>query len=532
MNIQIHKMKKAILFILFLVAGIAFSQVTVNLQDQCNCEVLSGTQVITPGATIPADADIGDLYVNTTTGTIYFWDGDSWELTETDDQDATEVNLNTPIDVDGDSVDETTVQEAIVDLAINNALDQDINPTNEIQNIAEVLAVGNDAGGIIINDIGTPIEGNDAATKDYVDSQIIANVADGSETIVTGSGINSVSGTGTTGNPYIVTGTEIDGVIGNEILNATDATLTRNGTGVPLDPYTLDVTPSGITTIELADNAVTTAKLAADAVTNAKLADNAVNTENITNGTIATVDVADDAINATKINADVAGSGLTQNGITGALEVDATAISGDGDITSGGSIIITGTPTNSTFEDVNLEVNMSSISITESQISDLSHTVDTDDQDATEVSLNLAIDVDEGEDGGADTPTIETTVQEAIEAIAPITSKAARIFYPPSIAIDASATGTFTIDLYAEYFTQFNSPVASSDATNAPSIPTYLAGDLYYYVTYADPVVFDLTLTNPDPGEFRISAAGELTYTIQSIPATENTLINVVFVVK
>ncbi|MCK0148373.1 hypothetical protein MWU78_22220, partial [Arenibacter sp. F26102] len=145
-----------------------------------------------------------------------------------------------------------------------------------------------------------------------------------------------------------VTVTEIDGVIGNEILNATDATLVRSGTGTNADPYTLDVAADGITNAELADNAVqtenilsggndkvlvtdaigtvvwvdkssfaaiadqvtitgagtagdpfkvedlsiVTAKLGADAVTNAKLADNAVQTENILNGTILTEDMS------------------------------------------------------------------------------------------------------------------------------------------------------------------------------------------------------------------------------------------------
>ncbi len=148
--------KKILILIFLLFTGFAFAQTTVNLEDQCNCEVLSGTAVTAPGMITPAGADTGDVYVNTNTGTIYFWDGDSWELTATDDQqlqnfsfdagtnllsldiedgnavtvdlsalnnagsddqDATEVNLNGPIDVDGDGNDETTVQEAIADLS-------------------------------------------------------------------------------------------------------------------------------------------------------------------------------------------------------------------------------------------------------------------------------------------------------------------------------------------------------------------------------------------------------------------------------
>jgi hypothetical protein len=100
-------------------------------------------------------------------------------------------------------------------------------------------------------------------------------------------------------------------------------------------------------------------------------------------------------------------------------------------------------------------------------------------------------------------------------------AKASRVFYPPSIAVDASTNGTFTIDLYAQYIAQFGSPVVSSAGT----IPTYTAAELDYHVTYADPAVFNTATMN-------ITAAGELTYTIIGQPADYNSLINVVFVVK
>ena len=88
-------MDKRILLVLFLlISGFAFSQTTVTLQDQCNCEVLSGTAVTAPGATSPTGADTGDIYVNTNTGTIYFWDGNSWELTSSDDQQLQNFSFN------------------------------------------------------------------------------------------------------------------------------------------------------------------------------------------------------------------------------------------------------------------------------------------------------------------------------------------------------------------------------------------------------------------------------------------------------
>ncbi|MFT6994008.1 MAG: hypothetical protein ACJA1P_000737, partial [Maribacter sp.] len=46
--------------------------------------------------------------------------------------------------------------------------DPDNNPTNEIQNIGEVLIDGNDAGGELIKNIADPIDPQDAATRAYV----------------------------------------------------------------------------------------------------------------------------------------------------------------------------------------------------------------------------------------------------------------------------------------------------------------------------------------------------------------------------
>lgn len=141
----------------------------------------------------------------------------------------------------------------------------------------------------------------------------------------------------------------------------------------------------------------------------------------------------------------------------------------------------------------------------------------TDDQTASEVNAATPVDVD----GDS---TTEADVEEVIQAIAPITSKAARVFYPPSIAIDASTNGTASMDLYAQYTAQFATPTAKSgDAPNV--IPTYAATDLHYYVTYADPTVFDVN-------NMTISNAGVLSYEIIGQPSDYNSLINVVFVVK
>ena len=145
----------------------------------------------------------------------------------------------------------------------------------------------------------------------------------------------------------------------------------------------------------------------------------------------------------------------------------------------------------------------------------------TDDQYDDEVTLRTPIDMNEG---GTASPTNETTVEEVIQAIAPITSKGGRVFYPPSIAIDASTNGNFNVDLYAQYTAQFATPTAAS--TGAPAtVPTYAANELYYYVTYADPAVFNTATMS-------IDANGVMSYEIIGQPADYNSLINVVFVLK
>ncbi|MEH6682698.1 MAG: hypothetical protein V7724_19300, partial [Sediminicola sp.] len=137
-------------------------------------------------------------------------------------------------------------------------------------------------------------------------------------------------------------------------------------------------------------------------------------------------------------------------------------------------------------------------------------------QNAAEVDLDTTVDVDG--DG-----TAETNVEQAVQDMAPIVSKSARIFYPPSIAVDASTTGTGrTINLYTQYTSQFATPAVGSAGAPA-SIPTYAANELYYYVTYYDNTVFS---------NVSISNTGVMTYNVIAAPADYNSLINVVFVVK
>jgi len=73
---------------------------------------------------------------------------------------------------------------------------------------------------------------------------------------------------------YVSTGSfvEVDGVIGNEVLNATTGGgLVRAGSGTNADPYTLGINTGGVTSAMIADGTIATADIANNAVTVAKL---------------------------------------------------------------------------------------------------------------------------------------------------------------------------------------------------------------------------------------------------------------------
>jgi hypothetical protein len=190
--------------------------------------------------------------------------------------------------------------------------------------------------------------------------------------------------------------------------------------------------------------------------------------------------------------------------LTGGNEIN---LSGYLDNTDGQNISTDGTAGNITISNGN------SITI---NVNDADSDATNEIQDAAEVDLVVPVDVD----GDGNT---EATLEEVVQDIAPIVSKSARIFYPPSIAVDASTTGTGrTINLYTQYTAQFATPaVVSSGAPVA--IPTYAANELYYYVTYYDTSVFS---------GVSISNTGVMTYNVIAAPADYNSLINVVFVVK
>jgi len=265
--------------------------------------------------------------------------------------------------------------------------------------------------------------------------------------------------------------TNLDGAADGSI-TSTDLTVT-DGENSTFEDVVLEITPG----------AVVTDKLAADAVTNAKLADDAVNTENIVDG----------GVEASDINANVAGDGLSKT-TTGALEVGAnngiTATTNN--IQLGGNLI---QPTAIT----------------------------------TDVDNTLAL---EGLQSGSESDNIlvadpNTGVLKQIKAALP------KFFYMPSIIIptdsDQVPSGeTFgEIDLHQRYADQFSGSGPSGLVNNpgtTTTLPVLPASELDYYITWYDTNVFE---------NVSVSNDGVLSYDVlNNADITVGSFMNIVFVVK
>ncbi|MCK0147290.1 hypothetical protein MWU78_16650, partial [Arenibacter sp. F26102] len=245
-------MKKGILLIIFLISGFAMAQTTVNLEDQCNCEVLSGTLVTAPGTATPTGADIGDIYVNTNTGTIYFWDGDSWELTSTDSQQLQVFSFN------------PANNQLTLTLENGGTFNADLSSlTGDGNIISTTINVSGDVNALL-GDVVLEI-GDDAVTNAK-----LADDAVQTENILSG-GVDQVLVTDAVGTVVWVNRSSFTAIADQ---------ITITGVGTVADPFKVE------------DFSIVTSKLGDDAVTNAKLADDAVQTENILNGTILTEDLA------------------------------------------------------------------------------------------------------------------------------------------------------------------------------------------------------------------------------------------------
>ncbi|KAG1647776.1 Collagen alpha-2(I) chain [Nymphon striatum] len=261
-------------------------------------------------------------------------------LVGTDDQVANEVRYDNS--TSGLTADQ--VQAAIDELANESTDDQNIsgsglsgtnltigieNGTNEVVNLSTLVGTDDQVANEVRYDNSTS-----GLTADQVQAAIdeLATESTDDQDISTNDATLTRSGTGTSGSPYTldvaadgitnaeiadnaiqleniadgtasgeviqwdgsdwvlvdlgsVTVTEVDGIIGNEVVNGTDGTLVRAGTGTTGDPYTLDIAADGITNGEIADNAIQLENVA-DGTTWFCISRNSIGIENGTNEVI------------------------------------------------------------------------------------------------------------------------------------------------------------------------------------------------------------------------------------------------------
>ena len=165
------------------------------------------------------------------------------------------------------------------------------------------------------------------------------------------------------------------GVAGDGNITSTDLDVSGD-TNALLGDVVIDINANAVTTTKIADDAVTATKLNADVAGEGLekntttgvldvLVDNATIEIDATNGLqvlangITTTQIADDAVTPLKIDASIAGSGISRDATTGILSVNGAGVAGDGNITST-DLDVSG-DTNALLGDVVININTNAV---------------------------------------------------------------------------------------------------------------------------------------------------------------------------
>ncbi len=165
------------------------------------------------------------------------------------------------------------------------------------------------------------------------------------------------------------------GVAGDGNITSTDLDVSGD-TNALLGDVVIDINANAVTTTKIADDAVTATKINADVAgegleknttTGALdvLVDNATIEIDATNGLqvlangITATQIADDAVTPLKIDASIAGSGISRDATTGILSVNGAGVAGDGNITST-DLDVSG-DTNALLGDVVIDINANAV---------------------------------------------------------------------------------------------------------------------------------------------------------------------------